>query len=420
MSSPAIDLSSDEDEPMTNGAGNNTTGLNGDGEATNTGQNDIEMISAIEEEDESAPATGDPPSGEAESGQSGQPTETSTSTAIPEFDNGWRTSRPSLTEKFSFALEHKRLFHDVVFAVGEERVVMSAHKTILAIASPVFEDLFHGPKASDVDESEAIVLGDLEANAFRATLKFMYTGLFDVDLLDAIGVLRAAKMFDLPQLLIKTGEFLIRNLTEQNAITFYQAAEVFDVKNLEESACSFLLNNFWAVAKTEDFLNITFQNLCKFLDMDEINISELEFFNAAMKWAKAQCDKTDQKDTSENLRGVLQEALTMIRFTLMSPKEFALQIVPRFILTPLEVITIFQHLSVEVEERDSLPAVFCKSESRKKLKFNPGTGSQLIDNVKSTRLRVRIRPCDRFTAAVKKDPTYSPGSQSTGRKRTSH
>jgi hypothetical protein len=132
------------------------------------------------------------------------------------------------------------------------------------------------------------------------------------------------------------------------------------------------------------------------------------------------------KDTSENLRGVLQEALTMIRFTLMSPKEFALQVVPKFILSPLEVITIFQHLSVDLDERDSLPAVFCKSESRKKLKYSSAAAAALVDNVKSTRLRVRIRPCDRFTAAVKKDPTWSPGGGASAntttpsRKRTSH
>jgi hypothetical protein len=57
------------------------------------------------------------------------------------------------------------------------------------------------------------------------------------------------------------------------------------------------------------------------------------------------------KDTSENLRSVLSDALALVRFTLMSPKEFALQVVPKFILSPIEVITIFQHLSVELEER---------------------------------------------------------------------
>jgi len=38
------------------------------------------------------------------------------------------------------------------------------------------------------------------------------------------------------------------------------------------------------VAKTDDFLNITYTNLCKFLDQDEINISELDFFNAVLRY----------------------------------------------------------------------------------------------------------------------------------------
>jgi len=168
-------------------------------------------------------------------------------------------------------------------------------------------------------------------------------------------------------------------------------------------------------------LNITFSNLCKFLDQDEINISELDFFNAVLRWAQHECERQDMKDTSENLRSVLSDALALVRFTLMSPKEFALQVVPKFILSPIEVITIFQHLSVELEERDGLPEVFCKSESRKKLRqSNPNL---LVQNLKSTRLRVRVRPCDRFIPTPKALPTPPPTTTTptpSARKRPSY
>ena len=70
----------------------------------------------------------------------------------------------------------------------------------------------------------------------------MYTQMYDeVNLLNAIGVLRASKTFDLPDLLEKTGEYLKANLTESNAVTFYQAAQEFEVEGLEKSAMEFLL-----------------------------------------------------------------------------------------------------------------------------------------------------------------------------------
>jgi len=53
--------------------------------------------------------------------------------------------------------------------------------------------------------------------------------------------MRAARAFEVPELLARTGEFLKRNLTEKNAITFYQAAQLFQEKILEESSYEFLL-----------------------------------------------------------------------------------------------------------------------------------------------------------------------------------
>jgi len=340
----------------------------------------------------------------------------------PPFDTNWRNSHATTADKLGFALENRRLFHDAVFLVGEDKEEVTGHKSILGICSPVFEELFFGSAAEEEPKTEEVyAFQDQEPSAFKAMLKFLYTNTFDVSLWNAIGVMRAARAFEVPELLARTGEFLKRNLTEKNSITFYQAAQLFQEKILEESAFEFLLNNFWAVAKSDDFLNITYSNLCKFLDQDEINISELDFFNAVLRWAQHECERQDMKDTSENLRAVLHDALALVRFTLMSPKEFALQVVPKFILSPIEVITIFQHLSVELEERDGLPEVFCKSESRKKVRLsNPNL---LVQNLKSTRLRVRVRPCDRFITAKAPAPTpvaATPSPTPNPRKRPSY
>jgi len=73
--------------------------------------------------------------------------------------------------------------------------------------------------------------------------------------------------------------------------------------------------------------------------------------HTSCSWATYECERQDMKDTTENLRSILGDALALVRFTQMSPKEFALQIVPRFILSQTEVVTIFQHLSVQWDER---------------------------------------------------------------------
>ena len=69
--------------------------------------------------------------------------------------------------------------------------------------------------------------------------------------------------------------------------------------------------------------------------------------------------------------------------------------------------------------RDGLPEVFCKSESRKKIRqSNPNL---LVQNLKSTRLRVRVRPCDRFIQPKAPIPVMTtPSPTPNPRKRSSH
>ena len=90
----------------------------------------------------------------------------------PPFDTQWRTTHPLTTDKLGFALENKRLFHDATFLVGDDKEEITGHKSILAICSPVFEELFFGAAASNESKAEEVyAFQDQEPSAFRAMLK---------------------------------------------------------------------------------------------------------------------------------------------------------------------------------------------------------------------------------------------------------
>lgn len=90
----------------------------------------------------------------------------------PPFNQLWRNNCSNTAEKMAFALENRRLFHDAVFLVGEDKEEITGHKTILGICSSVFEELFFGagtenePKTDEVYEFQ-----DQEPSAFKAMLK---------------------------------------------------------------------------------------------------------------------------------------------------------------------------------------------------------------------------------------------------------
>ena len=76
---------------------------------------------------------------------------------VPEH---WQTTRPAVRERSKFIFNND-LFSDVKFVVGKKdsesrrgkrrKLVIPAHKLVLAMSSPVFEAMFYGKLAETSD-----------------------------------------------------------------------------------------------------------------------------------------------------------------------------------------------------------------------------------------------------------------------------
>ena len=92
-------------------------------------------------------------------------------TAHSKWNTKWRHDFKTTVGKLGFALEHRKLFHDVTFIVGDgdEKEEVTGHKTILSICSSVFEEMFYGEEVqASPDEVELL---EQEPSAFKAMLK---------------------------------------------------------------------------------------------------------------------------------------------------------------------------------------------------------------------------------------------------------
>lgn len=89
----------------------------------------------------------------------------------------------------------------------------------------------------------------------------------------------------------------------------------------------------------EGFLDIDHDTLCNVLERDSLRIREVVLFNSVVRWAEQECLRQNLPDNPDNQRAVLGNALSLIRFPLMTVEEFAVEVAQSGILTDKEVVS---------------------------------------------------------------------------------
>lgn len=81
------------------------------------------------------------------------------------MEENWRQNYTGVTNRFKSILLGNAFLWDISFRVGSK--VFKAHKLVLAIGSPIFEEMFYSNQA----ESEyMIVIDDLDSAGFQNLL----------------------------------------------------------------------------------------------------------------------------------------------------------------------------------------------------------------------------------------------------------
>ncbi|KAL9978684.1 hypothetical protein ACROYT_G016232 [Oculina patagonica] len=170
-----------------------------------------------------------------------------------------------------------------------------AHRRVLSEASPFFEKLLE----SDMKENrEGVVrLENLTELLMTEILRFIYTG--DVQILsekNAEELIMAGDYLFLPQLKAIAGRFLERSMTTSNCISMYDFAETYRCDELAARAKTFIQSNFVIVAKSEEFLNLTSQEVEEWISSDEIVINaEEDVFSIILGWIAKDQEKRHGK-----------------------------------------------------------------------------------------------------------------------------
>ena len=238
---------------------------------------------------------------------------------------------------------------------SESKQVISAHKFILAIGSPVFEAMFYGELAETKDTIE---LPDCNYESLLELFRYMYSDEVNLSGSNVMGVLYLAKKYIVPSLADKCTKYLQENLDPSNVFTILPFAQKYEDKNLVDRCWKVIDEWTDEAVRSNGFEKIERSLLEAIVARDTLSIKEVALFQAADRWATKQSEKQGLVADGQLKRRILgEEIIKSIRFPIMSAKEFADVVLDTNILHPNEIALLFKFFNSSL----SSPLMFSKT-----------------------------------------------------------
>ena len=243
------------------------------------------------------------------------------------------------------------LFSDVKFVTRkfegktETRQVIPAHKFVLSIGSPVFQDMFYGatPETRASIELPGI---DGEYDSLLELFRYLYSDEVNINASNITKVLYLAKKYVVPSLVDKCIQYLRDVLSSSNVFEILSTAEKLEKKELIDECWEVIDSQSEAAMKSDGFTTIEHSLLEAVVSRDTLTMNEVGLFKAVNLWATKKCEDQGLTANGEEKRRILgDKVVKAIRFPVMKRHEFASVVADAKILTPDEVINFFKFFS---------------------------------------------------------------------------
>ncbi|XP_039294308.1 BTB/POZ domain-containing protein 9 [Nilaparvata lugens] len=194
-------------------------------------------------------------------------------------------------EHMNFLSEHigalylNDAYSDIVLKVDDTR--FHAHKVILAARSEYFRALLYGGmKESHQAEIE---LKDTSIEAFKALLKYIYTGHLSLTsvkdiVLDMLGL---AHQFGFVELEAAISDYLRQTLSIQDVCAVFDAARLYHLHYLTKVCTTFMDSHATHIIAHPTFNQLTASGLKELVDRDSFFAPEVDIFRAVVEWIRA-------------------------------------------------------------------------------------------------------------------------------------
>ena len=128
---------------------------------------------------------------------------------------------------------------------------------------------------------------DTSKALMEEVLEYLYTGHADVNDKNAYELMAVADYILIPSLKYVCSKYIQQTLSISTCLMAYQSSVKYQCAELKQEARSFILANFMDVTETEDFLNLSLDQVEEWISSDDIVVKgEEEVFKAILKWTQ--------------------------------------------------------------------------------------------------------------------------------------
>lgn len=258
----------------------------------------------------------------------------------------WQNSLKTIRERNKYLLE-THVLSDIVFRFKQENCDdfenIYAHKFELAKRSSVFEKIF---KDGSIKEWN---ITDFSKKSFYEMIKFLYLDEIEVNVQNSVDILKLSKTYNINALEETYSNFITKNLAVDNVCTLLKISLEQDIDSLKQTCVKFIEENTKMVLEHTSLLDADKQTMHIILDVNQhCSVGPLEFFDAAVKWAKHQCGISELNLTSKNIREVLGDLIYLICFPNMVNDDFIKSLEEYQLLTVEEIGQIFLYFNFKI------------------------------------------------------------------------
>ncbi|XP_023211591.1 BTB/POZ domain-containing protein 2-like [Centruroides sculpturatus] len=251
----------------------------------------------------------------------------------------WQTNISDITRRLFHLLESHEM-SDVTLIVGENEERYPTHSWLLSMYSEVFYAMFYGPMA---EKKRDILLPNDDQKAVSIFINYIYTDKIVIrSIEEAIHGLHFAEKYMITFMKEQCLLYLTKYISSDTVLEIYETAALLQQNELTTKCWNYIVNNASEIIKHDSVKNVKYETILKIVSEDNLTLqSELDMYNAVIKWGKERFQDQSPGDLRKNLEPLLQQ----IRFLSMTSAEFAESPCQDGILTHDEQIDIFREIS---------------------------------------------------------------------------
>lgn len=226
---------------------------------------------------------------------------------------------PEIIKQRAKILAEKPILSDFKFIVGPNKIEVPANKFIFSVTSFEFYNLFFMATPTDTN----IYLEEIKYQSFKEFIRYVYSNDIKIVNENYFDIFTLSVRYDMEPLTKLCLEKLPKLLEDtENVFPFMDNFDVW----INDKNSDIFLNIIGR--RPLDYINqlnveqLKLEHLEKIMRTELTETSEIDYFTFAFIWAEKQCVLQKLESTPENNKLVLENVLFLIRFPIMTLKEF--------------------------------------------------------------------------------------------------